>query len=113
MIKVFHNNRCTKSREALKYLEDKGLEYEVIYYMDDPLNYDELSAILEMMDVDAIELVRTNEAEWKENFADKELDDDELIFAMIEFPKLMQRPIVVNGEKAVVARPTEKIDEVL
>lgn len=111
MMKIYHNPRCTKSREALVYLEEKGLETEVIKYMDEPLTPDELRDLLDMLDMEAIELVRTNEDIWKEQFRDKELDEDELILAMIEYPELMQRPIVVNGNQAVVGRPAGAIDQ--
>ncbi|NVK27809.1 MAG: arsenate reductase (glutaredoxin) [Flavobacteriia bacterium] len=113
MIRVYHNPRCTKSREAVKYLEDKGIEVQIVEYMKEPLTPNELEVILDALDMEPMDLIRTNEAIWKEEFKDKELDDDELILAMIEYPKLMQRPIVMNGDKAVVARPTEKADEVL
>lgn len=113
MIKVYHNPRCGKSREALKYLDEKGLEYEVVEYMKEPLTAGQLEGILEQLDMNADELIRTNEAIWKEEFKGKELDDEELILAMIEHPKLMQRPIVVKGNKAVVARPAEEIENLL
>lgn len=115
MIKVYHNPRCTKSRQALAYLDEKGVRYEVRLYMkeEESLTFDELFAALDTMNMEAIDLVRRKEAIWKEQFANLELEDDEIIYAMIEHPKLMERPIVINGDKAVVARPTEKIDEVL
>lgn len=113
MIKVYHNPRCTKSREALAYLEEKGVEVEVVEYLKEPLTPNELEVVLDALDMEPMDLIRTNEAIWKEEFKGKELDDDELVLAMIEFPKLMQRPIVVNGDKAVVARPAEEIEKVL
>lgn len=113
MIEVYHNPRCGKSREAIKYLEEKGAEFEIVEYMKTPLTPMALEEILEKLDMNAVELIRTNEAIWKEEFKGKELDDDELILAMIEHPKLMQRPIVVNEGKAVVARPVELIENVL
>lgn len=113
MIQVYHNPRCTKSRQALAYLDEKGKEYEVIEYMNEPLTHDEIEGLLEKLDMSAEELVRKNEDIWKSEFKDKELDEDELMFAMIEYPKLMQRPIIVNGDKAVIGRPTEDIDKVL
>lgn len=113
MIRVYHNPRCTKSREAVKYLEDKGVNFQVVEYLKDPLTQNELEILLDALDMIPEELIRKNEAIWKEEFKDKELDDDELTLAMIEHPKLMQRPIVVNGDKAVVARPAEEIDKLL
>lgn len=113
MIRVYHNPRCTKSREAVQYLEEKGEKAEIVEYMKDPLTPNELEIILDALDMVPMELIRTNEAEWKAEFKEKELDDDELILAMIEFPKLMQRPIVMKGDKAVIARPATEIDKLL
>lgn len=113
MIKIYHNPRCTKSRQALHLLQEKGIEPEVIEYLKEPLTEDELWDILNKLDMEPEELVRTKEAEWKEHFKGKDLDENEVVFAMIEYPKLMERPIIINGEKAVVARPTEKLLEVL
>lgn len=112
-MKVYHNPRCTKSREALKYLDDKGVSYEVVEYMKDPLRPEEIEDMLDALGMSAMDLIRTNEAEWKDNFKGKELDEDELILAMIEYPKLMQRPVVMSADKAVVARPADEIDKVL
>ncbi|MEY2963133.1 MAG: hypothetical protein RL754_394 [Bacteroidota bacterium] len=115
MIKVYHNPRCQKSREAVALLEEKGVDFEVRLYMNDEesMSAAELESVLEALDMEAMELVRTKEAIWKEEFEDLELDEDEIILAMIENPKLMERPIVVNGDRAVVARPAEKIDAIL
>ena len=77
------------------------------------LTEEELEGLLEKLDMDAIDLIRNKEADWKDNFKGKELDEAEVILAMIEYPKLMERPIVVNGENAVVARPAEKMNEIL
>jgi arsenate reductase len=73
----------------------------------------ELEEVLDALDMDALELVRTNEALWKEEYKHLELDEEEIILAMIEHPRLMERPIILNGDKAVVARPAEKAEEVL
>ena len=113
MVKIYHNNRCGKSREALKMLEEKGIQHEVVDYMKTPISEEELEGVLEKLDMDAIDLVRNKEAEWKEHFKGKELDEAEVILAMIEYTKLMERPIVVQGENAVVARPAEKMDQIL
>lgn len=110
---VFHNPRCAKSRDALAYLDEKKIEYSVVNYLNTPLTFEELNTVIDALDVSAESLIRKNEAEWKTHFADKELEEDELIFAMIEYPKLMQRPIVSNGEHAVIARPASEIDRLL
>lgn len=113
MIKVYHNPRCGKSREALAYLDEKGQAYEVVEYMKTPITPDELTEVIDALDIDAEDLIRKNEAEWKDNFQDLELTEEEYILAMIEYPKLMQRPIVLKGEKAVIGRPKEEIDKLL
>lgn len=112
-MKFYHNPRCGTSRKALALLEEKGVEPEVIYYMDDPLLPEELEELLEKLDMSASELLRTKEDIWKEEFADKELTDDELVFVMIEHPKLMERPIFEVGDKAVLGRPAERVLELL
>jgi arsenate reductase len=111
--KVYHNPRCGKSREALAWLEAKNIPYEIVRYMDEPLTYAELDDLLQRMDMDPMDLVRTQEPEWKEHFASNELEDEEVIYAMIECPKLMQRPIVAIGYEAVVARPADRIAEIV
>ena len=113
MIKIYHNPRCSKSREALQLLVEKGLEHEVINYMDNPLTEEELTDLLDSLGMDAFELIRTNEQIWKNEFADMEMDDTELILLMIEFPQLMERPIIWNDDRAVIARPAAKMDEVI
>jgi len=113
MIQIYHNPRCSKSREALQYLQTKQVPFEVVNYMDEPLTFDELDELLEKLGMDPFELIRLNEQIWKDEFADKDMDDNELIYMLAEYPQLIQRPIVVNDEMAVVARPPEKIDEIL
>lgn len=115
MIKIYHNPRCQKSREALQLLESKGVAHEVRLYMRDEesMSFAEFEEVLEALDMDALDLVRTKETLWKEEYKNLELDEEEIILAMIENPRLMERPIIVNGDKAVVARPAEKMEEVL
>ena len=112
-VKVYHNPRCTKSRNSLAYLDEKGVTYDLHLYLQDALTQKELKQILTQLGMKPQELLRKNEAIFKEQFKGKELTDDQWVEAMIEFPKLMERPIVVRGNKAVVARPTEKINELL
>jgi arsenate reductase len=115
MITIYHNPRCRKSREALAILEERGIEHLVRLYLNDEesMSAAEFQDVLDALDMDAIDLVRKNESVWKEEYKTLELDEDEIILAMIEHPKLMERPIVVNGDRAVVARPAEKLLEVL
>jgi arsenate reductase len=109
MIKIYHNNRCSKSRCGLELLENSGKEFEVVKYLDTPLTTEELQHIITLLDMSPIELVRKNEVIWKDNFKGKKLNDADLISAMVKYPKLMERPIVISGNKAVIGRPTEKI----
>jgi arsenate reductase len=108
-MKIYHNNRCRKSLEGLNILENSNQEFEVINYLDSPPTKKELKEILSMLGFTPIQLVRKNEAIWKENYKNKELSKDEIINAMIEHPKLIERPIVVSGSKAVIGRPPENI----
>lgn len=110
-VKVYHNPRCTKSRNSLAYLDEKGVSYDVHLYLQDALSHEELKQILNQLGMTPQELLRKNEAVFKDEFKGKDLTDDQWIEAMIEHPKLMERPIIVKGNKAVVARPTEKIDD--
>ncbi|WLD24797.1 arsenate reductase (glutaredoxin) [Flavobacterium dauae] len=113
MIKIYHNPRCSKSREGLCSLQDLNQEVEIVNYIENPLTFNELKNIIALLKIKPIELVRTKETIWKEQFKGKDLTDEEIIEAMVANPKLIERPIVVNGNKAVIARPIEKIDEIL
>ncbi len=112
-MKIFHNPRCSKSRQGLAILEDSNQDFEIIQYLKTPPSKDELEKILQMLQMEPIDLVRKNEAIWKENFKGKELSNNEIIDAMVNNPKLIERPIVINGEKAALGRPPESINEIL
>jgi arsenate reductase (glutaredoxin) len=109
MIEIYHNPRCRKSREALQLLEQKEIKHRVILYLEQPFTAEELKVLLNKLDVKADALIRKNEAVWKEQFKGKTLSEDELITAMIQHPKLIERPVVVNENEAVIARPAEKL----
>ena len=109
MIKIYHNNRCSKSRCGLQILEESGKAFEVVKYLDDILTGKEISDIIKLLNIAPIDLVRKNEAIWKEEYKGKKLSDDDIIKAMVKNPKLIERPIIINGNKAVVGRPPEKI----
>lgn|SRR5690606_16081318 len=110
---LYHNTRCSTSRKTLQLLEEKNVNPEIVEYMKEPMTPGDLEEILDKLDIDAIDLVRKKEAIWKEEFADKELTEDEVILAMIEYPQLMERPILVNGDKARVGRPPEDVLEII
>ncbi len=112
-MKYYHNKRCSTSRKGLALLEEKGITPEIVDYMNEPITPDELSAVLTKLGIEPIALVRTKEKVWKEEFADKELSNDEVLFTMIEYPQLMERPILVNGDKAKVGRPIEDLLEIV
>ena len=112
-MKIYHNPRCSKSRQGLAILQDVQVEPEIINYIKNPITFTELKDILQKLAIPAIDLVRKNEAIWKENFKNKELSENDVIEAMITYPKLIERPIVINGEAAVIGRPPEKIKELL
>ncbi len=113
MIKIYHNNRCSKSRCGVQALEESGKQFEVVKYLEDVPTKAELKHIIKLLGITPIELVRKNESIWKENFKGKTLSDDAIIEAMVANPKLIERPIVINGNKAVIGRPTEKILEII
>ena len=110
---IYHNPRCRKSREALHYLEENDFEVEVVRYLDHPIKSSELELIYDQLGDDSALLIRKNESHWKENYKGKTLTKKQQIQLLIEHPKLMERPIISNGKKAVIARPLEKIHQIL
>lgn len=110
---ILHNPRCSKSREALALLEESGEEFEVIKYLENTPSKEELDKIIQMLGIPPIELVRTKEAIWKEKYKDKTLNDNQIIEAMIDNPRLIERPIVIKDNKAAIGRPIEKIINIL
>ncbi len=109
MIKIYHNPRCIKSRQGLAILENTGKDFEVVKYLDTIIAEKELTEIIQLLNIAPIDLVRKNEKIWKENYKGKELSDKEIILAMLQNPKLIERPIVINKNKAVIGRPSENI----
>ncbi|MCL9809701.1 arsenate reductase (glutaredoxin) [Flavobacterium luminosum] len=113
MITIYHNSRCSKSREGIAFLENAKVDFQIINYLDNVPTKEELQELLRKLNLPAIDLIRKKEAIWIEQYKGKDLSEDELIEAMIQNPKLIERPIIVNGSKAVIGRPTEKIKEIL
>ena len=113
MITLYHNPRCRKSREALQLVEHSGLPFEVVDYQMNPLSPDALKGILKKLGIPAEALLRKNEALWKEHYKGKTLTEEELVDLMVAHPRLMERPILVRGEQALVGRPPERIMELL
>lgn len=110
---IYHNARCSKSREACAFLADRGVDVEVIKYLDSPPNVATLKSLLDRAGLSPHEAIRTNESEYKELGLSPQTSDDELLAAMVAHPRLIQRPIVVTDKGVVIARPTEKISEIL
>jgi len=113
MITIYHNPRCRKSREGLEILENSKNNFQVRKYLDETFSKDELKKIVALLGISAIDLVRKAESDWKTHFKGKELTEDKVIQAMVDFPKLIERPILVVGEKAILGRPPEKFNELL
>lgn len=113
MFKIYHNTRCSKSREACSILQDKGVEFETIEYLKTPPTQKEIKGLLKMLGMKALDIVRKGEPLYKEKFANKKLSESEWIKALAENPILIERPIIVKGNKAVIGRPTEKVLELL
>lgn len=113
MIKIYHNNRCSKSRNGLHIVEQSGKPFEVVKYLEDVPSEKELKNIIKLLGIKPIDLVRKNEAIWKADYKGKDLSDAEIIKAMVENPKLIERPIVINGDKAVIGRPPEAILDII
>ena len=106
---IYHNPRCSKSRQTLELIRSKGVEPEIVLYLEDAPSSGDIAYALRMLDMKPMDIIRKNEAEFKEHFAGAdELTDEQLIELMRLYPKVMQRPIVVNRGKAVIGRPPKK-----
>ena len=112
-VKIWHNPRCSKSRAAVALLEEKGVDAEVVKYLETPPTKEELKEMLKMLGISARELMRTKEDVYKALNLKEENDEDKLIDAMVSNPKLIERPIVIKDGKAVIGRPIENIIELL
>ena len=111
---MYHNPRCSKSRQTLELLRARGIEPEIVEYLQSPPDARQLEQILDMLGLQPRQLMRTGETEYKENnLADTSLSRGELIQAMVDHPKLIQRPLVLNNGKAALGRPPEVVLEIL
>ena len=110
MIQIYHNSRCGKSRNCLAFVDRSKKEFEIINYLTNPPSFEELSAIIKKLKMKPFELVRQKEKIWIENFKDQKLNDEQIIQAMISNPILIERPIVINGNSAIIGRDLEKIE---
>jgi len=108
-ITLYHNPRCSKSRTALALLQDKGVEPTVVLYLETPLGRDELAALVAKLGIAPHELIRTGEDIYKAEYKGTSLDDAGWLDAMVQHPKLMERPVAVRGDRAVIGRPPENV----
>lgn len=113
MTVIWHNPKCSKSREALKLLEEKEGNFEVFKYLDTPPSRDEIIVLLGKLGISARELMRTKEDLYKELGLANETDEEKLIDALVDHPKLIERPILIEGDRALIGRPVEKVIEFL
>ena len=109
MIKVLHNNSCSKSRGILEFLDENNVAFEIIDFVEHPLSEMELKTVLKKLNMNVQEIIRKNETLFREKFSDKNLSDEEWIKVLIENPELIQRPILIKGSVAMVGRPIENV----
>src|SRR5690606_30268027 len=111
---LYHNPRCSKSRQALQLLQEQGVEPELRKYLDEPLDLDELKQLLSQLNMTPRQLMRTGEEIYRElDLANIELDDAQLLDALVQHPRLIERPILSDGKKALVGRPPEQVLQLL
>lgn len=113
MIQIYHNPRCGKSRQCVAFFDKTGQEFEIIKYLESIPTFDELKNIIEKLGIAPIELVRQKEKIWVENFKNKTMTSDEIIQAMLANPILIERPIVINADNAIIGRELEKLNTIL
>lgn len=110
MLQILHNPRCGKSRDCLLFTTDSKVPFEIINYIENPLNVDELKDLINKLKIKPIELVRQKESIWIENYLGKKMTNLQIIKAIAKHPILMQRPIVIDGDKAIIAREIDKLE---
>lgn len=110
MIVIYHNPKCQKSREGLEILKNSGKEFKIREYLKNPLSEDELRVLLKKLQLSPIELIRQKESIWKDDFKGLNLSDGDLISLMAKHPKLIERPLVEDENRAVIGRPAYNID---
>lgn len=109
MIQIYHNPRCGKSRNCLAFIEKSNQDFEIIPYLTETPTFEQLKTLLVQLNLEPIQLIRTKEKIWIENFKGKTLSNDEIINAMVENPILIERPIVVKDGKAIIGRDPELV----
>tara|TARA_B100000475_G_scaffold121339_1_gene88550 strand:- start:93 stop:431 length:339 start_codon:yes stop_codon:yes gene_type:complete len=112
-MKIYHNPRCRKSREGVEYLSSKGIDFEIIYYLKNPLSKKEIKLLVSKLGISISDLIRKNEKIWKDNYKNQKLSINQIIEIIFNEPKLMERPIIESEKRAVIGRPKENIDNLL
>ena len=112
-MEILHNNRCSKSRCALEYLSEKGVKPTIVDYLTNPLTEEEITVLLTKLGIKASELVRTSEEIYKSKFKEKKMTQKTWIKALAKYPQLIDRPMVIDGDKAIIARPAESLEAFL
>lgn len=110
-MKIYHNPRCSKSRETLQLIKDAGIEVEIVEYLKAIPTAEDLKMILMKLNLKPTDILRKGEAVYKEKFKNSDFNDDEWIKVMLEYPKLIERPIVIKGNKAILGRPPQNVLE--
>jgi arsenate reductase len=113
MVQILHNPRCGKSRNCLAFLNDSDTKYEIINYLENPLSVDEIRELIKKLGINPIELVRQKETIWTENYKGKTLTDEGILNTLAKHPILIERPIVINGDKAIIGREIYKLEKFL
>ena len=112
-MKIYHNPRCSKSRKGLQYIEEKGYKFEVVKYLEEGISETELADLIAKSGKTPFDFVRQHEKDYKQLYKGKTLSDKEWIKVLVDNPKLLHRPIIVNGDKAVLGNPPENIDAII
>ena len=113
MIQIYHNPRCGKSRNCLVFIKESEKEYQVINYLDNAPTFEELTALIQKLNFEPLQLVRQKEKIWIENFKNKQMTNDEIIQAMVSYPILIERPIVIKGNKAIIGRELDNVTDLI
>ena len=110
-MKIYHNPKCSKSRQTLAIIEEKTSKFEIVEYLQNPLKFNDYELLLIKLNLKPIDIVRKNEKIWKDNYRGEEMGDYDIITALVDNPKLMERPIVTTTTKAIIGRPPENVLE--
>lgn len=112
-MEIYHNPRCRKSRQTLEIIQDSGVDFTIRKYLENPPTRDELREVLAILDISPQALIRKNEALYKDEYKNRDLTEEEWLDVLVEHPRLIQRPIVIDGNRAVIGRPPENVRELL